>query len=80
MAKLYPTNMRHDCSNQFVPIAFSLEFSMALVDHNNIDLNFLYNYAKFMENGNCGYLLKRNAAARSATIIRSDTLLNASKK
>jgi hypothetical protein len=41
-----------------VPHAFSMQFNFPLVDHNNVDLNYMYNYAKFTENGNCGYLLK----------------------
>lgn len=57
----YPTYQRLDSSNSLIPQAFSSGFSFPMVDHNNIDLNFMYNYAKFLENGNCGYILMNKA-------------------
>lgn len=34
-----------------VPHAFKRKFSFPLVDFNTLDLNYMYNYAKFLENG-----------------------------
>lgn len=58
MIKFYPTMQQYDSSNNLVMEGFKRRFNFTMIDHNNLDFLFMYNYAKFKENGNCGYLLR----------------------
>lgn len=58
MSRAYPKGLRIDSSNMDPSIAWSAGAQMAALNYQHNDISMFLNHGKFMQNRNCGYVLK----------------------
>ena len=58
LTRIYPDGIRQDSSNMDPSIAWSMGCHMVCLNYQTWDLYMRLNFAKFLLNGSCGYILK----------------------
>jgi len=59
LTRIYPDGKRQDSSNMDPSSAWSMGCHMVCLNYQTWDLGMRLNFAKFLANGSCGYVLKR---------------------